>query len=271
LKENLVPIDAAGTEHYAAGSKAGIVSLVPSLTELLFDLGLDKQLLGRTSKCVEPARRVDAVTIVGSPNSIDLMKLAELGPSHVLVSKNDTPETVVQEIINLGVPVVVTHCAGPEDIAALLDFLGSLFDCVEQAEALAASVQREIEATRQAAAQTPARKVIFLTWKDPWITIPADSYTARMLALAGLSLMGGDSAAGSLELKIDQAFLSQAHLVLFGDDPFQFEEEDVQDFQLDYGIGSIPMLEMIDSRGLTWPGRRAADGLRELSEIAARL
>jgi len=266
-----VPTDAAGTEHYPAGAKAGIVSLVPSLTELVFELGLEKQLLGRTSKCAEPQGRVDAITIVGSPTNIDLMKLAELGPSHVLVSINDTPETTLQEIINLGVQVVVTHCDGPEDVPALLDLMGGIFDREAQAEALTAALQREIEAIRLAAAQHPVRKVIYLTWKNPWLTISPDCYTARMLALAGLSLLSGDSTAASRELQLDQAFLSQAQLVLFGDDPFQFEEEDVQDFQLDHGIGSIPALEMIDSRGLSWPGKRAVDGLRELSEIIAQL
>ena len=266
-----MPIDAAGKEHYSAGSGARIVSLAPSLTELLFDLGLDKKLVGRSSSCVEPEGRVDQIVVVGSTKSIDLMKLAELGPSHVLVNLDDEPESVVEEIINLGVEVVITHCKGPDDVVGLFDFLGSLFGREEQSAALTEVLQQEIAATRQVAAERPVRNVVYLTWKNPWISVSRDSYTTNLLALAGLKIMGGGSATRFPQVTIDRELMKQADLVLFGDEPFRFEEEDIQEFQLENNISGTPKLEIIDGRALSWAGKRTVEALRELSQLAARL
>ena len=78
--------DAAGKQHVHAGSSARIVSLIPSLTELVFDLGLDSLLVGRSSGGVEAYDPAAQLPVVGSPKTVDLLKLAELGPSHFLVN-----------------------------------------------------------------------------------------------------------------------------------------------------------------------------------------
>ena len=266
-----MPIDAAGKDHYPAGSSARIVSLVPSLTELLFDLGIGRQVVGRTSNCVEPAGQLSQIEVVGSVKAIDLMKLAELGPSHVLVNVDDTPEAVVRDIVNLGVEVVVTHCDGPDDVLALFSLLGELFGCDEAAEALAGTLRREIELTRAVASGHPARNVIYLTWKNPWISVGPETFTANMLGLAGLSICGVNGPGRFPEVSVDRDLLAETHLVLFSDEPFQFEDEDIQDFQLDHGIGSTPRLEIVEGRALSWCGKRTADGLRELTQLANRL
>ena len=263
--------DAAGKNHMHAGAKARIVCLVPGLTELMFDLGLGRQLVGRTSSCTQPSTEVKSIAIVGTTKSVDILTLAELGPSHVVANSDDTPAALIQEIIELGVEVVLTQCRGPEDNARLYDLISSIFGGEEQAEVLTAALQQEITATRQSAAERPVRNVIFLTWKNPWITVSTDTYTANMLLLAGLRTLGGEGAGRFPEIKIDRELLAQADLLLFANDPFQFEDEDMQDFQLDYGIGSKPRLEIVDGRSLSWYGIRAPEGLRDLTQLAAAL
>jgi len=263
--------DAAGKQHAHAGSSARIVSLVPSLPELVFDLGLDSLLVGRSSGGVEAYDPAAQLPVVGSPKTVDLMKLAELGPSHVLVNVQDTAQSVIDDVVNLGVEVVVTHCAGPEDNLTLFDLMGEIFGATGQAEALAGELQREIAAARQVAAGNPVRNVLYLTWKNPWISVAEGTYAANMLALAGLQTMCRNPQPPYPEVTIDQALLARADLVLLGHDPFQFEDEDLQDFQLEYGIGSKPKIDIVEGRNLSWYGRRTIDGLRELTGLAASL
>ncbi|MBT7756508.1 MAG: ABC transporter substrate-binding protein [Rhodospirillaceae bacterium] len=263
--------DAAGREHYQAGSSARIVSLVPSLTELLFDLDLVQQLVGRTSSCVEPAGRLDQIDGLGTTNKVDIMKLAELGPSHVLVNKDQTPEALTQEIINLGVEIVLTHCEGPDDVVTLFELIGNIFARDEQAGNMIEALQREITTTKQAAAERDTKRVIFLTWKNPWVTVSQNTFTANVLAMAGMETLGHNPDRRFPDIDIDRALLEQTDLVLFGNEPFQFEDEDVDEFRLSNGIGSRPYLEIVDGRSLAWPGRRTVQGLQELSQLAARL
>lgn len=263
--------DAVGRQHYQAGTSARIVSLVPSLTELLFAMELRRQLVGRTASCVEPIGLVDQIAVVGGARSVDIMKLAELAPSHVLASRDDTPDGLVEEIINLGVEVVLTHCEGPEDNGPLFELLGGIFGRAEQAGQMREALDGEIAAAKAAAAKRPTREVLFLTWKNPWITVSKDTYTGKLLALTGLRTLGDKPGTRYPEINIDAALLARADLILFGNEPFQFEDEDIQEFQLQFGIGSKPHLEIADGRSLAWPGRRALESLRELTQLAARL
>ena len=271
MGESLVPLDAAGHQHFPVGSKARIVSLVPSLSELLFDLDLGRQLVGRTSSCSEPADQIKKVDVVGSSKAVDILTLAEMGPSHVLVNLDVTPAALIQEVIDLGVETIVTDCQAPEDNLALFDLIGEIFGSLEKAGVLKEELQREIAAARQAAAARPVRNVVYLTWKNPWVTVSSDTYAARMLSLAGLRTIGGDGAGRYPEVKIDSALLAQTDLVLFAADPFQFDDEDIEDFQMQYGVGTNLRLEIIDGRLVSWCGRRAAGGLRMLSRLADEL
>lgn len=219
--------DAAGRQHYQAGTSARIVSLVPGLTELLFAMDLRRQVVGRTASCVEPEGLVEQIAVVGGARSIDIMKLAELGPSHVLASRDATPEAVVEEIVNLGVEVVLTHCEGPEDNGPLFELLGGIFGRAEQAGRMKAALTGEIAAAKAAAAERPPKEVLYLTWKNPWITVSKDTYTAKLLALAGLRTLGDKPGTCDPEIDIDSALLGRADLILFGNEPFQFEDEDI--------------------------------------------
>ena len=78
--------DAVGTCHTPASGDARIVSLVPSLTELLFDMDLGAQLVGRTHYCVHPKKELERVPSVGGTKKINMTRLSDLAPTHVIVN-----------------------------------------------------------------------------------------------------------------------------------------------------------------------------------------
>src|SRR5512134_2564341 len=130
-------LDAVGAEHRPiAADAARIVSLVPSLTELLFDLGLGERVVGRTVFCVHPAARVRSVPSVGGTKTINIEKQCQLRPTHVLVNIDETPRAIADELAAAGCTVVVTHPIEVRDNLALYRLLGNLFGRQEQAESL---------------------------------------------------------------------------------------------------------------------------------------
>ena len=84
-------VDALGTVHEVASATARIVSLVPSITELLFDLGLATNVVGRTGFCIHPAELVKRVPKVGGTKSIDIGRLKRLAPTHIIVNIDENP------------------------------------------------------------------------------------------------------------------------------------------------------------------------------------
>ena len=107
-------VDAVGTEHPVAGSDARIVSLVPSVTELLCDLGLASQLVGRTGFCIHPREVVRSIPKVGGTKDVDVDRIRELAPTHLVVNIDENRKETVEELARF-VPVGRRHapaCAG---------------------------------------------------------------------------------------------------------------------------------------------------------------
>ena len=87
--------DYAGTHHKPAGAEARILSLVPSITELLFDLNLASSLVGRTHYCVHPKNDIDAFPSVGGTKKVVLDRVRELAPTHVIVNVDENTKEQV--------------------------------------------------------------------------------------------------------------------------------------------------------------------------------
>ena len=118
--------DAAGTLH-AAAPDARIVSLVPSITELLFDLGLGDRVVGRTGFCVHPRPAVRDVPKVGGTKDVKLDALRALAPTHVIVNVDENEASTVDELRRFVPHIVVTHPNAPGDNLALYALLGGMF------------------------------------------------------------------------------------------------------------------------------------------------
>ncbi len=236
-----------------------IVSLVPSLTETLFDLGLGDHLVGRTAFCVEPAHRVGNIAVVGGTKSVKYDRLAELRTTHALVNVDETPKAVAEAITGMGIELVVTHPCTVRDNIALFRQLGERFDRLREAGALVA----ELEQALVDLPPDPVRRTaLYLIWRDPWMTISRDTYVADMLRLAGVETLGHDPDRRYPKIEINQDLLVATDLVLFPDEPFAFGDADLAGFRETYGIEGQPDLRRVDGKLLSWYGSRAIAGVR---------
>src|SRR5579863_5391075 len=112
-------VDAAGVAHAPAGASARIVSLVPSITELLFALGLDRQIVGRTGFCVHPRERVRHVPKVGGTKAVNVDAIRALQPTHVIVNIDENERDTVGRLRSFVPHIVGTHPQTPHDNLAL--------------------------------------------------------------------------------------------------------------------------------------------------------
>jgi ABC-type Fe3+-hydroxamate transport system substrate-binding protein len=253
-------VDALGRAHLPAPA-ARIVSLVPSITELLCELGLAPQLAGRTGFCIHPAEVVAAIPKVGGTKDVNIDKIRTLAPTHLVVNIDENEKPTVERLAEFVPNVVVTHPLAPRDNLALARLMGGIFGAEERAEAWCAGFEREYAALR-ASPPGPPRTVLYCIWQDPWMSVSRDTYIANMLAELGWQVPQlGEARYPRFEWS--EALVGQLDAVLLSTEPYRFTEAHAD--ALEKQLGKPVFL--VDGEMLSWYGSRALAGLRYLREL----
>jgi ABC-type Fe3+-hydroxamate transport system substrate-binding protein len=246
------------------------VSLVPSITETLFALGLGARVVGRTGFCIHPRAAVASIPKVGGTKDVNLKKLCALAPTHAIVNIDENEKPTVDAIRDFVPHIVVTHPNAPEDNLALFRLLGGVFDAESAAAELCAQMQAELDAcaARQRGYERwPPERVLYLIWKDPWMTVAADTYIARTLAQIGWQVPhppGGWSGAARYPALALEDWVPRVDRVLLSSEPYAFNAADVQ--ALRERFAGTPV-DLIDGEMTSWYGVRAISGLRYLRDV----
>lgn len=259
--------DYAGTRHAPAEKEARIISLVPSITELLFDLDLVGNLVGRTHYCIHPKPAVESVPSIGGTKKVVLDRVRDLMPSHVIVNVDENTKEQVEAIAKLGPTIVVTHPIEPEDNLALYRLIGGLFAREKQAAILVEDFKAALIALRSVVESLSQRDVLYLIWKEPWMTVSRDTYISQFLALAGWSTLCHDVSHRYPQIDITSDLLKRTDLVFFPSEPYAFTQTDIDEFRAAYPCGDA-LLVPIDGEMTSWYGSRAIKGLKYLRQLA---
>jgi ABC-type Fe3+-hydroxamate transport system substrate-binding protein len=260
--------DAAGTLHGRAHDSARIVSLVPSITELVCDLGLSGHLVGRTGFCVHPRESLRSVPKVGGTKDVDLAKVRALAPTHVLLNIDENEQPTAAALAQFVPHLIVTHPLGPLDNLPLYRLIGGIFGREQAAEALCARFQQAHDALALAARAWPRQRVLYLVWKAPWMTVARNTYISRTLALAGWDTVPARASARYPQVQLDQTLLAESQLLLLSSEPYRFRARHVVELR------ALPVMRgktvaLIDGEMTSWYGSRAIaamDYLRRFRE-----
>jgi hypothetical protein len=254
-----------------------IISLVPSVTELLVDLGLGVFLVGRTGFCIHPAAAVKQIPKVGGTKDVNLAKIKTLLPTHVIVNVDENELPTVTALREFVPQVIVTHPQTPQDNLALIDQLLAEFAINSIASSAmntpAIELKRQIieGLNRLAALPKSNQRVLYLIWRDPWMTVARDTYISRMLDLIGWQtspdVLGGDVGAARYPvIRGNEPWLHDVQRVLLSSEPYRFGAQHLQEVR-----SWLPQakVQLVDGEMLSWYGSRAVKGLTYLTELAA--
>lgn len=253
--------------------KPRIASLVPSATETLVALGLGPHLVARTGFCIHPAGAVAAVPKVGGTKDVNLAKLKKLAPTHVIVNVDENRLETAEALREFVPEVIVTHPSRPEDNLVLFEQLRAAFagepGVNESAAALSAEFRAALARCRRRA--WPGEKVLYLIWRDPWMTVARDTYISTLLAECRWqtwpAVLGGEHGAGRYPaLTGDETWLLDIDRVLLSSEPYRFGPE-----HLAQALGLCPQasVQLVDGELLSWWGSRGAAGLDYLCSLSA--
>ncbi|MES2317651.1 MAG: helical backbone metal receptor [Pseudomonadota bacterium] len=253
--------DALGT-HHAPAEGARIVSLVPSITELLCELGLAPQLVGRTGFCIHPAELVQAIPKIGGTKDVNIEKIRKLAPTHLIVNIDENEKPTVETLAAFVPHVVVTHPMGPRDNLPLARLLGGIFGADARAEAWCAQFEQAY-ARLEATPKGPTATVLYCIWQDPWMAVSDDTYIARMLAQIGWRTPQLGTARYPA-FSWSEAVVAGIDGVVLSSEPYRFTQAHAD--ALEQQIGKP--VHLVDGEMMSWYGSRSLAGMGYLRELA---
>ncbi len=239
-----------------------IISAVPSLTELLYHLGLDEEVVGITQFCTDPESWYQEKTRIGGPKKLNLERIQSLQPDWILASKEENIKEQIEYCATFA-NILLTDVCNYEDALAMIREVGKTFN--REQEAL--NIHNNIQAAFSGLQKLKSQRVLYMIWKNPLMSVGGDSFIHDMLQRCGWDNVLGDkmrypsfSETEMQELNPDIVFLSS--------EPYPFEDKHISYFQ-----DLLPKAKIILVEGsyFTWYGSRMMQAPAYFQSIQAQI
>lgn len=247
-----------------------IVSLCPSLTELVFDLGLGESLVGRTKFCVHPADRVDRVEKVGGTKNPKIERIVELAPDLVLLNEEENRVEDAEALADAGLRC---HTSMPVTVEETAEMVRSIARAVERpaaGERIADDILDRAARVRAAARGQSLASYAYLIWRDPIMTVSDDTFVATLLGLAGGTNVFGELDERYPTVEAEELEAADPDGVLLSTEPFPFDE-DYRDELVEATGLPAERFQIVDGELLSWHGSRTPAGIDYAEKVVAGL
>ena len=242
----MVAVDDRGIPLAMEGTPQRIVSLVPSLTETLVDLGAEDRIVGLTKFCVRPDHLRRERTRIGGTKGVNLAAIMDLKPDLVLANLEENEAQDIMALEIAGIPCWVCDVRSVERAFQLLADLGHLVGCAQAGEDMAQKVRSRWTSGR-ASFSPPFEKVAYAVWRDPWMWAGTDAYIQDVLRWWGWSPW--PDSPRYPECDIEEVVASGVEGVLLPSEPFPFKEAHLEE------CAGLPA-RLVDGEMFSWYGSR---------------
>jgi len=226
-----------------------IVSLVPSQTELLVDLGLRSKIVGITKFCVHPKELRKEIAVVGGTKEINLTKIKALQPDIIICNKEENTKEIVEQCAKIA-PVWVSDIYTIEDSLEMILALGEIFSACKKTSEICEKIVLEAASFSEFIKEKPIKKVAYLIWKNPYMAAGRNTFINDILGVNNFENILSETSSRYPEIEISE--LKKADLVLLSSEPYPFKETDV--LVLKKALQTEVLL--VDGEYFSWYGSR---------------
>jgi ABC-type Fe3+-hydroxamate transport system substrate-binding protein len=251
-------IDDAGRQVALARPPRRIVSLVPSISELLCALGCADRLVGVTRYCTEPATALRSIARVGGTKNPDLLAITRCAPELVIMNAEENRDADFQALVGAGITVWVSYPRTVRQAVESIRRLGTVLETEAAAQAIVGTI-REALAVPAAAGV----RVFCPIWRKPWMSFNSDTYASDVLLVSGgLNVCAGAERRYPV-VDLDTIARADPEVILLPDEPYPFAAG--HRATLDPLEGTAAMradrVHLVDGKALSWYGPRTAHGI----------
>jgi ABC-type Fe3+-hydroxamate transport system substrate-binding protein len=225
-----------------------IISLVPSITELLFDLNLHDEVVGITKFCVHPESWFKTKTKIGGTKNIKQDIIASLKPQLIIANKEENVKEQIEALENI-CPVFITDVSDLNSALQMIERTGTITNRTTEAEFIIQKIKKEFA---QLKLQQSKLRVCYLIWRKPYMTIGGDTFINDMLERCGFENVFANYKRYP-EISISQLSTFNCQLILLSSEPFPFKQKHIYELQ-----PYLPHTKIIlvDGEMFSWYGSR---------------
>jgi ABC-type Fe3+-hydroxamate transport system substrate-binding protein len=224
-----------------------IVCLVPSLTEMLVDIGLRDKLVGVTKFCVHPDDIRETATVIGGTKTLKIDKINSLKPDFILANKEENELESIEALAEKHL-VYVSDIYSIEDLLQLIKDLGVIFNLPKTANFLIKDIQSNFGKFSNTMNSYPRLKVAYFIWREPWMVVGASTFITYMLELNNFENVYADLERYP-EIQVED--LKPVDYVFLSSEPFPFKEQHKSELKL-----TPEHIRIVDGEYFSWYGSR---------------
>lgn len=244
-----------------------IISLVPSQTELLYDLGLEDAVVGITKFCVHPYHFKSTKTIVGGTKNIKIEKIKALQPDIILCNKEENTQEMVETLEKI-CPVHVSDIKTIDDTLEMISQYGTMFKCNTEASKINQKILFHLKDFQTFVKDIPVQKVAYFIWRKPWMAAGKDTFINHLLQLCKFENIY-ESLGRYPEVAIENIRKEgDPDIVMLSSEPYPFKEEHA--FELGRHTHHAKTI-FVDGEYFSWYGSRLAKAFDYFKKLHKRL
>jgi len=239
-----------------------IVSLVPSQTELLVDLGLENSIVGITKFCIHPEYLRNEKTIVGGTKQIYFEKIKALQPDIILCNKEENTKEIIGQLESLA-PIHISDIYNLEDTFELIKMYGEIFQVKTEASSVIQNIQNERHNFQEYIQNKPKIKSAYFIWKTPWMVTASDTFINVMLSEAGFENVFQYEKRYP-EIDLEHINLKNAEVILLSSEPYPFKQKHIEEFKAKFPSKQVLV---VDGELFSWYGSRLQKSYAYFKEL----
>ncbi len=263
----MILTDQLNTQHNFQNIPKRIVSIVPSQTELLFDLGLENFIIGITKFCVHPSHFLKDKTKVGGTKNPNFDKIKALNPDIIICNKEENSKEIIDECSKI-CTVWTTNIITIEDNFQMISDFGQIFNIKEKTEQLNAKLAFNLVEFQTFIKKKSSKKSAYFIWKNPYMVVGSNNYINEILRLNKFENVFESNNFESNrypEIKIEFLENENLELIFLSSEPYPFKKKD----KIEILKHSNAKIEIVDGEMFSWHGSRlllALDYFKRLHE-----
>ncbi|NHM06943.1 ABC transporter substrate-binding protein [Flavobacterium sp. CYK-4] len=260
--------DQVGNTHYIETVPKRIISLVPSQTELLYELGLESSIVGITKFCVHPFHFKSTKKVVGGTKKVHYEKIRLLQPDIIICNKEENTLEIVEELRKI-CPVWVTDIKTIEENFQMITDFGQLFNCRTEAQKWNDKLLYALVDFRAFIKEKPFKKVAYFIWKNPYMVAGSGTYINEILQLNHFQNIYADRESRYPEVELRKLRLEgDPDLVLLSSEPYPFKDEDA--FEIGRFTHHAKTI-FVDGEMFSWYGSRLLKAFSYFKKLHERI
>jgi len=225
-----------------------IICLVPSLTELLYDLGLGERVVGITKFCVKPNEWYQSKTRIGGTKTVDFNKIKSLSPDLIIANKEENTKEDIEQLMKL-YPVWISDINTYKEALFAIEEVAKLCKKEKEGKALVSEIEKRKNAY---STELPsATSVLYLIWKAPYMAVGKSTYINDILRLLGYTNSFSEERYKEISLE-EIRQLNPDHIFL-SSEPYPFKEKHIDEFK---EILPNTSCKLVDGELFSWYGSR---------------